>query len=189
MNSSFPTGRRSTMKVEVSCFVGGMVIKEIVHVDKFEDADKVAKSRNPFCRVVNRKVLMKWIKKRKRLSFTLKVVIPWRWVFLLGWNLSQMNTKVFLVDVKKPSTSWEQKSMTEKIDWKQEILDSAKFNTKQENMLKKGAKSLTNTWLLGVLYTRWKQLKSIREQPSPDCSSNVQEWNKKIEDVNTCQSW
>ena len=49
------------MKVEVSCFVGGMVIKEIVHVDKFEDADKVAKSRNPFCRVVNRKVLIKWI--------------------------------------------------------------------------------------------------------------------------------
>ena len=47
------------MKVEVSCFVGGMVIKEIVHVDKFEDADKVAKSRNPFCRMVNRKVLMK----------------------------------------------------------------------------------------------------------------------------------
>ena len=47
------------MKVEVSCFVGGMVIKEIVHVDKFEDADQVAKARNPFCRVVNRKVLMK----------------------------------------------------------------------------------------------------------------------------------
>ena len=42
MNSSFPTGRRSTMKVEVSCFVGGMVIKEIVHVDKFEDADKLS---------------------------------------------------------------------------------------------------------------------------------------------------
>ena len=54
-----PTGRRSTMKVEVSCFVGGMVIKEIVHVDRFEDADQIAKARNPFCRVVNRKVLMK----------------------------------------------------------------------------------------------------------------------------------
>ena len=48
------------MKVEVSCFIEGMVIKEIVHVDKFEDAEKVAKSRNPFCRVVNRKVLIKW---------------------------------------------------------------------------------------------------------------------------------
>tara|TARA_B100000965_G_scaffold227417_1_gene190346 strand:- start:64 stop:243 length:180 start_codon:yes stop_codon:yes gene_type:complete len=59
MNSSSPTGRRLIMKVEVSCFVGGMVIKEIVHVNKFEDADQVAKARNPFCRVVNRKVLMK----------------------------------------------------------------------------------------------------------------------------------
>ena len=59
MNFSFLGGRGSKMKVEVSCFVGGMVIKEIVHVDKFEDADKVAKSRNPFCKVVNSKVLMK----------------------------------------------------------------------------------------------------------------------------------
>ena len=47
------------MKVEVSCLIGGMDIKEIVHVDKFEDADQVAKARNPFCKVVNRKVLIK----------------------------------------------------------------------------------------------------------------------------------
>ena len=78
--------------------------------------------------------------------------------------------------------------MTEKIDWKQEILDSAKFNTKQENLLKNGANSLTTTWLLGVLYTRWKKLKGIREQPSPDYSSSFQEWNKKVEGVDTCQS-
>ena len=37
------------MKVEVSCFVGGMVIKEIVHVDKFEDADiRLQKQEIPF---------------------------------------------------------------------------------------------------------------------------------------------
>ena len=59
MNSSFTTGRRSPMQVEVSCFVGGMVIKEIVHVDKFDEADKVAKARNPFCTTINRKILMK----------------------------------------------------------------------------------------------------------------------------------
>ena len=59
MNSSFPMGRRSPMQVEVSCFVGGMVIKEIVHVDKFDEADKVAKARNPFCKTINRKILMK----------------------------------------------------------------------------------------------------------------------------------
>ena len=78
--------------------------------------------------------------------------------------------------------------MTEKIDWKKELLDSEKFNKKQENLLKNGAKSLTNRWLLGVLYTRWKKLKDIREQPSRDCSSSFQEWNKKIEDADLCQS-
>ena len=47
--------------------------------------------------------------------------------------------------------------MTEKIDWKQELLDSEKFNKKQENLLKNGAKSLTDSWLLGALYIRWKK--------------------------------
>ena len=70
--------------------------------------------------------------------------------------------------------------MTEQIDWKQKILDSTKFNTQQENLLKKGAKSLTNTWLLGVLYTRWKKLKGIRKQPSPDYSSNFRSGIKKV---------
>tara|TARA_B100000700_G_scaffold159124_1_gene176309 strand:- start:210 stop:356 length:147 start_codon:yes stop_codon:yes gene_type:complete len=46
------------MKVEVSCLIGGMEIKEIVHVEKFEDAEKAAKSRNPFCIQVSRKILM-----------------------------------------------------------------------------------------------------------------------------------
>ena len=78
--------------------------------------------------------------------------------------------------------------MTEKIDWKQELLDSAKFNKKQENLLKNGSKSLTDNWLLGALYIRWKKLKGIREQPAPDSNSSFQEWNKKDEDVNTCQS-
>ena len=50
------------MKVEVSCFIGGMDIKEIVHVNKFEDAEKAAKSRNQFCRQVSRKVLMEQMK-------------------------------------------------------------------------------------------------------------------------------
>ena len=73
--------------------------------------------------------------------------------------------------------------MIEKIDWKKELLDSAKFNKKQEKLLKNGTKSLTENWLLGVLYTRWKKLKGIREQPSADCSSNFQEWNKNVEDA------
>ena len=78
--------------------------------------------------------------------------------------------------------------MTEKIDWKQELLDSEKVNKKQENPLKNGAKSLTESWLLGALYIRWKKLNGLRAHPSPDCSSSFQEWNKKIEDADLCQS-
>ena len=47
------------MKVEVSLFIGGSVVKEVVVVDRFQDADKVAIARNPFGRIVNRKILMK----------------------------------------------------------------------------------------------------------------------------------
>ena len=78
--------------------------------------------------------------------------------------------------------------MTKKIDWKQELLDSENFNKKQENLLKNGAKSFTESWLLGALYIIWKKLKGIREQTSPDSSSRFQEWNKKIEDADVCQS-
>ena len=77
--------------------------------------------------------------------------------------------------------------MTEKIDWQQELLTSAKFNRKQKNLLKDGKKSFTHNWSIGVLYTRWKKLQGIREQHSPDNSSSFQEWNKRIEYADKCQ--
>ena len=47
------------MKVEVSLFIGGSVVKEVVVVDQFSQADQVAKARHPFGRIVNRRVIMK----------------------------------------------------------------------------------------------------------------------------------
>ena len=72
--------------------------------------------------------------------------------------------------------------MIEEIDWKQELLDSANFNSKQEKILRHGPRSLTDSWILGALYTRWKKLKGIRPDPEPNCSSSFQEWNKNLED-------
>ena len=46
------------MKVEVSFFIGGSIHKEIVIVDRFEDAEKVAKARQPVGSIFNRKILM-----------------------------------------------------------------------------------------------------------------------------------
>ena len=46
------------MKVEVSFFIGGKIHKEIVFVERFEDAEKVAKARQPVGKIVNRNILM-----------------------------------------------------------------------------------------------------------------------------------
>ena len=49
------------------------------------------------------------------------------------------------------------------IDWKQELLDSQRFNKKEEKLLKEGAKSLTESWYLSALYMRYKVLKGIKD--------------------------
>ena len=74
--------------------------------------------------------------------------------------------------------------MKEDINWQQELLNSAVLKKKQEELLKHGARSLSESWLLGVLYTRWKKLKGIPPDPEPpDCSSSFKEWNKKVEEA------
>ena len=70
--------------------------------------------------------------------------------------------------------------MREQIDWKQERLYSANFHGKQEKILKHGPKSLTDSWILGALYTRWKKLKGIREPATPNCQSSFLEWKKRL---------
>ena len=70
--------------------------------------------------------------------------------------------------------------MTEKIDWKQELLDSAKFNAKEEKLLKHGAQSLAQSWHLGALYTRWKKMKGIREKTLPNLQSSFIDWERRL---------
>tara|TARA_B100001250_G_scaffold381150_1_gene373219 strand:- start:236 stop:499 length:264 start_codon:yes stop_codon:yes gene_type:complete len=67
-----------------------------------------------------------------------------------------------------------------KINWREELLDSSKFNEKEEKLLKHGAKSLSQSWLLGALYTRWKKMKGYREPPTPNCQSSFLEWEKRL---------
>ena len=66
------------------------------------------------------------------------------------------------------------------INWRQELLESAQFNEKEEKLLKHGAKSLAQSWHLGALYTRWKQLKGYREPATPNCQSSFIEWERRL---------
>ena len=70
--------------------------------------------------------------------------------------------------------------MSEKIKWKQELLDSAVFNKKHKKLLNNSEKSLIDSWLLGALYTRWKKMKGYRKPPTPNCKSSFLEWEKRL---------
>ena len=52
-------------------------------------------------------------------------------------------------------------------------------------LLENGAKSLSQSWILGALYQKWKRIKGIPPEPEPpDCQSSFGEWNnnaKKLE--------
>ena len=67
-----------------------------------------------------------------------------------------------------------------KINWREELLDSSKFNEKEEKLLKHGAKSLSQSWLLGALFTRWKKMTGYRESPTSNCQSSFLEWEKRL---------
>ena len=65
-------------------------------------------------------------------------------------------------------------------DWKQQLLNSTLFNKKQEQLLKNCAKSLTDSWQLGALYTRQKKMNGYREPPTPNYQISFLEWERKL---------
>ena len=71
--------------------------------------------------------------------------------------------------------------MTE-IDWKQELLESGRFNKFQEKLLKNGAKSLSQSWLLGALYTRWRKLKGLNLNDPKENTGQMQSSFKEFSD-------
>ena len=71
--------------------------------------------------------------------------------------------------------------MTE-IDWKQELLESGRFNKFQEKLLKNGAKNFMQSVYLGWLYNRYRKLKGLNindpKENTGQLQSNYKEWSK-----------
>ncbi len=66
-------------------------------------------------------------------------------------------------------------------NWREEM--KAYTNSKyQLELLENGAKSLSQSWVMQVLYQRWKKIKGIKDPEPPDCSSSFKEWNSRVED-------
>ena len=71
--------------------------------------------------------------------------------------------------------------MTE-IDWKQELLESGRFNKFQEKLLKNGAKNFMQGIYLGYLYNRYRKLKGLNindpKENTGQLQSNYKEWSE-----------
>ena len=69
-------------------------------------------------------------------------------------------------------------------NWKKELLDSKILNKKESNLLKNGAKSLSESWYLQALYVRWKKLKGLHLKDPKENKGQLQSSFKEFEKRN-----
>ena len=67
-------------------------------------------------------------------------------------------------------------------NWREEM-KSYTSNKKALELLENGPKSLSQSWYMGALYNKWKKMKGYKDPEPPDCSSNLEEFFKKQEDI------
>ena len=75
--------------------------------------------------------------------------------------------------------------MTEKIDWKKEILESGRFNSKfEKNLLENGAKNFMQGIYLGYMYSRYRKIRGLDKDDPVENKGQIQssfiEFEKKI---------
>ena len=65
--------------------------------------------------------------------------------------------------------------MKEEIDWKKELLESGRFNSKFErNLLEKGAKSYMQGIYLGYMYYRWRKIRGLDKNDPKENKGQMQ---------------
>ena len=64
-------------------------------------------------------------------------------------------------------------------NWKQEYLSYKHVNKKQRDLLENGAKSLSQSWLLGAMYSEWKTMKGYNKY---DPKENVGQMQSSMKD-------
>ena len=64
-------------------------------------------------------------------------------------------------------------------NWRQEYLGYKHVNKKQRDLLENGAKSLSQSWLLGAMYSEWKTMKGYNKY---DPKENVGQMQSSMKD-------
>ena len=71
-------------------------------------------------------------------------------------------------------------------NWREEY-KSYTSNKRHLELLENGPKSLSQSWILGALYQKWKKMKGYKEPERPNCQSSLEEFYAKqqqLEDTN-----
>ena len=64
-------------------------------------------------------------------------------------------------------------------NWREEYKQFTS-NAKELELLENGPKSLAQSWILGALHYRWKQIKGIKDPEPPNCQSSYKEFESRI---------
>jgi len=67
-------------------------------------------------------------------------------------------------------------------NWREEY-KAYTSDKKQLELLENGPKSLSQSWVLGALYNKWKKMKGYKDPEPPNVSSSLGEFFKKQEDI------
>ena len=75
--------------------------------------------------------------------------------------------------------------MKQEIDWKKELLESGRFNSKfQKNLLENGAKNFMQGIYLGYMYSRWRKIRGLDKndpiENTGQLQSSFQEFEGKV---------
>ena len=68
-------------------------------------------------------------------------------------------------------------------NWREEY-KAYTSDKKQLELLENGPKSLSQSWILGALYNKWKKMKGYKDPEPPECSSSLKEWEESIKKWN-----
>ncbi len=75
--------------------------------------------------------------------------------------------------------------MKKEIDWKNELLESGRFNDKfSKNLLKNGAKNFMQGIYLGYMYSRWKKIRGLDKDYPLENNGQMQSSFKEFERKN-----
>ena len=68
-------------------------------------------------------------------------------------------------------------------NWRSEYMQMRNLSKFESELLENGPCSLSQSWVIQALHSDWMKKKGYSYPEPPDCSSSLQEWEKKVKEI------